>query len=269
MEKLTKELLLLKDLDESLKSSLKDLSLNSKDGGKAFWSQAVKIVQLKKQINGEFSKLSTFFIENEDAKCMLEKISSKQLLFADSVIQSLEQITKTKLDLEARDWNELYEIASNELFSWFGPTEYIERLIEIGALVLGIATPKELESIVDEARRRCYAFQQYIAVYSLCRTILESSMRDICLRTGMIQKIEDTKKFYDEYPPKTLIWLVSNSDSELIKKIKQLYYERLSVIVHGIKLSDSNGVQSAFRETMMMVVQELYQKSQNRFLEVK
>ncbi|MGH7596496.1 MAG: hypothetical protein ACREOI_09090 [bacterium] len=267
MEQIKEKLLLLKDLDESLKNCFKSLSSNKEDGWEAFWEQAVNIVQLKKEIENEFSKTGIFIVGNKDAELMLQKINSKQLLFADLVIRSFEQTTKTKLDLETRDWNELYEIASNELFSWFGPTEYIERLIEIGALVLGINIPKELESIVEEARR-CYAFEQYIAVYSLCRTILESAMRDICLRIGKIEKIEDTKIFYEKYRPKILIKFVSNGDSELKERVKKLYYERLSAIVHGLKLSDTNGVQSAFKETIIMV-QELYQKNQNRLLDGK
>ncbi len=262
MELLKEKLLLLKNLDEALESVLRSLSTDKiNDEWNSFLSQAVDIVRLKKEIENEFSKSGIFILDDKDAESMLQKISSKQLLLADSVIQSLEQITKTKLDLEAQDWNELYEIASNELFSWFGPTGYIERLIKIGALVLGIAIPKELESIVDEARR-CYAFQQYIAVYSLCRTILETSMRDICLRAGKIQKIEDTNTFYKKYPPKKLIQFVSNEDLELTTRIEKLYYERLSAIVHGLKFSDSDGVQSAFRETILMV-QELYQKNKN------
>jgi hypothetical protein len=251
MEKLRDDLLILKDLDETLKNSFKSLSFEKENEMEIFLEQVDKIVQIKKEIaKNEFSKSSIFILDNEDAKCMLQKISSGQLLFADRVVKALEQITKTKFDLETSDWDELSEIASNELFPWFGPAEYIARLIEIGGLVLDITIPKELELIVEETRR-CYGFEQYIAVHSLCRTILEISMRDICFR------IE--KKF-----PKKLAPFVSNGDSELKKRINKLY-SRLSIVIHGNKLSDSNGAQSVFRETLMMV-QELYQKNQSRFL---
>lgn len=251
MEQLKEKLLSLKNLDESLKSILKSLSTdNVNDEWNAFWSQAFYIVKLKKEIENEFFKTGIFILDNKDAESILHKIRSKQLFFADSVIRSFERITKTEIDLETRDWSELYEIASNELLSWFGPAEYIARLIEIGVLILDINIPKELERIVEEARR-CYGFEQYIAVHFLCRTMLEITMRDIYFR------IE--KKI-----PKTLVpSLVSNGDREFKSRIGKLY-SRLCDVVHGNKLEDSNGVQSVFRETLMMV-EELYQRNRSRF----
>jgi len=263
MDDLKTDLLKLQELDEALKQS-KALSSVNNDEWNAFLQQAVEVVLLKNKLNTEFVKSSTLILDDENAIGLLTKINSGKLLFADLIIRSFEEVTGKQLELNKLDWQELNALASDHLYSWFGPTEYIERLIEIGSLVLNISIPKELDSIVNQARQ-CYAFEQYIAVYLLCRTILESAMRDICLRIGKIEKIEDTKIFYEKYRPKDLIKFVSNCDSELKGRVEKLYHERLSAIVHGLKLSDSDGAQYAFRETIMMV-QELYQKNQSRFL---
>ncbi len=264
MEKLKADLLELKEMDERLKKESKSLSWRNKEECDAFWSQAIKTVLFKQEIiKNEFTKSSVFVINDQEAKSVLQKINSGELFFADLVIRSLEEATRKKFNLEMTDWNELYEIASNELFSWFGPADYIQRLIEIGVLVIDIVVPKELEVLVEEARR-CFAFERYIAVYSICRTILEVSIRDICLRIGKIQVIDDRKQFYEKYRPGKLIRLVSNGNFQMEERIKDLYYDRLSSIVHGLELSTSSGVQSTFKETMM-VVQELYQNNQPEF----
>ncbi len=178
------------------------------------------------------------------------------IFFADLVIKTSEETTGHIFDFENLDWDELDQLASDELYSWFGPTGYIERLIEIGALILDVHVPPKLEFLVEETRR-CYAFEQHIAVYSLCRTLLESAMRDICLRTGGIRENRNPR-------PCALIKHLSKDDTALRKRIENLY-GRLSHIAHGSKFCDSNGVQAAFRETASMV-QVLYEKNRGRIL---
>ncbi|MCK5739276.1 hypothetical protein KAH55_08845, partial [bacterium] len=141
------------------------------------------------------------------------------------------------------------------LYPWFGPTEYIERLIEIGILILDIDIPTELNFILQETRQ-CYAFEQHIAVYSLCRTFLESAMRDIGLKTG------DIKPNRKPRSGKKLINLISKNDTNLKMEIEDLY-GRLSDIAHGAQLSDLNGAKKTFRKTTL-VVQKLYEKNRGR-----
>ncbi len=256
---MTTELLKLQALDNALKTHFDVLSKKQELNWDTFWHRAGEIIQLKTKIKARFAKSSTFIFDDDEsnAKVILQKINSGKLFFADLAVQSLETTTGERLDLNSLDGEELDNLASDELYSWFDPSDYIERLIEIGALVIDIYIPRELEFLIQETSR-CYAFEQYIAVYSLCRTILDSSMRDICLRIGEIKKIENTEKFYKKHPPADLIRRLSKDNTDLKKRIKDLYYDRLSPIVHGLKVSDSNGVQSAFKETILMV-QELYE----------
>lgn len=256
MDELREDLLRLQNLDDSLRGQFDELSNKSKKSWDDFWHKAAEIIQLKTNIRAEFAKSSIFVFDddNSSSKIMLQKINSGKLLFADLVIQSLEMATNDRFDLDCLDYDELDNLASDELYRWFGPTEYIERLIEIGVLILDIHIPRELEFIVQETRQ-CYAFEQHIAVYSLCRTFLESAMRDICLRTGDIQKNRNPR-------PRALIKRLSKDDTALKKRIENLY-GRLSHIAHGSKLSDSDGVQAAFKETALMV-QELYEKNHSR-----
>jgi len=256
MEKLKRDLLRLQTLDDSLSNQFDGYSNVSRKDWRNLLHKAAEIIQLKTRIKTEFAKSSTFIFNgnSSNSKIILQNINSGKLLFADLVCQSLEETTGNSLDLESLDLDELDQLASDEFYSWFGPTEYIERLIEIGALILEIHIPRELRFIVQETRQ-CYAFEQHIAVYSLCRTLLESAMRDICLRTGDIKKNRNPRAH-------VLIKCLSKDDTALKKRIEDLY-RRLSEIAHGSKLSDSNGVQAAFKETALMV-QELYEKNHSR-----
>lgn len=254
MEKLKKNLLKLQNLDDSLNKKFEEY-INKKDLKKLLLD-AIKIVQLKSKIKTEFARSSTFIFDEDssNAKMILQNINSGKLFFADIVLKSFENTIGKSLDLESLSFDQLDQLASDELYSWFDPMSYIERLIQIGTLILDIDIPKELEFIAKEARL-CYAFEQYIAVSSLCRTLLESAMRDICIRTGDIKKNEDDK-------PSKLRNIISKDDPALKTRIKKLY-RRLSKIIHGSIPNDLINVQSTFKETAL-IVQELYERNRNR-----
>lgn len=253
MVELIKDLLKLQALDDSLSRQFDANSKLDKKEWRALLHKAHEIVQLKFRIKTEFARSSTFVFDgdNSSSKIILQNINSGKLLFADLVCRSYEEITGNSLDLDSLSWDELEQLASDELYSWFGPTEYIKSLIEIGALILDIDIPPQLKFIVQETRR-CYAFEQHIAVYSLCRTFLESAMRDICLRTGDIKPNRNPRAGF-------LIKRLSKHDYTFNRKINKLY-RRLSDIAHGSQLSDSIGVQNTFRETAL-IVQELYERN--------
>jgi hypothetical protein len=81
-------------------------------------------------------------------------------------------------------FDELDELAANHFFSWFSQYEYVNGLLEVGALIARIdATPDELDCFLQEMRRS-YAFQQYLAVCVLCRTVIEIALRHLCQLEG-------------------------------------------------------------------------------------
>lgn len=110
-------------------------------------------------------------INDKFAKEILHKISQGEALPAERAFQGsvLEEYFVDELHE-----NEIEQLGSDLFYSWFSHYEYIEGLYNIGSLILSIGKiPENLVHFIHEARN-CYAFQQYSAVYSLCRTILDT-----------------------------------------------------------------------------------------------
>ena len=125
---------------------------------------------------------------------------------------------------------------------------------------MGTAVPKILMKFVDEARS-CFAFQQYNALCSLCRTILEVAVRDICKRKQFIKENNDNVIPFDNYNKDNISQLINKiSWGELRKKIKDIYYNKTSFLIHGHKTIKRKEAKELFRETIM-VVQYLYSKN--------
>jgi len=253
---LQNDLLKLAEIDYKLNRLIKDKGfLEEEQKRKLFFDETAKFIHLKRRIKSGFAKKSAIIIEDFKTRELLQKISNDEQFIADIIIQSFEEMTGEEFDVYKLDWDELENIVSDELYSWFGPYEYIERLIEIGTLIIGLSIPKSLSYFISEARQS-YAFQNFNAVYSLCRTILETSMRDVCIRMGKIQRPKDDKEFYKEYPPRKLINTVSRGS--LRGKIHSLYGE-LSSLIHGYKTVNEETAKHALQETLI-ITQELYNK---------
>jgi hypothetical protein len=110
-------------------------------------------------------------IENLDARLIIAKINSGEPFSVEKAMSGSELKEFLKGEL---DENDIENLGSDLFYSWFSHYEYIEGLYEIGSLTLSCGkVPANLSKFVDEARH-CYTFQQYNAVFSLCRTILEA-----------------------------------------------------------------------------------------------
>jgi len=101
-----------------------------------------------------------------------EKVFSKKLKI-DQIIESMD----TKEPIEHLNDDEVKNLR-NLLYDKFSHYEYVRNLYEINSLILRIRFPRNLEIYVSEARY-CFAYEQYNAVYSLCRTILEITIKHI------------------------------------------------------------------------------------------
>lgn len=75
-------------------------------------------------------------------------------------------------------------VVSNEFYAYFSGGEYIENKMLAGSIVVRLEqAPDNLKRVVSEIRE-CFAFQRYIAVAILCRTIIEIVLRDIYSKKG-------------------------------------------------------------------------------------
>lgn len=208
---------------------------------------------LKKEIKAASIEVPVAKIHDRGAQEVMQKISLEEPLPADDLIKALEGATGEELNLDGLDEDEIEEMGWDLFYSWYSHYEYIKSLYSIGSLILGISVPDNLVSFVSQARS-CYAFQQYLAVYSLCRTILETSIRDICLRKKFIKEDKDNVCYIESYHVGDLINKVSRGI--LKEKIKEIYH-KTSSLIHGRKTISKKEARETFKETLK-IVQDLY-----------
>ena len=191
-------------------------------------------------------------IHDHLAKNVLSKIGQGESFQADNIIKMLESQSQEAVSLEALDDSEIEKLGSDLFYSWYSHYEYIEALYDIGSLIVSITIPETLRTYVSEARS-CYAFQQYNAVYGLCRTILESAIRHTCERKGFITRGSNVVDI-EFYKPAELINKAAKGN--LRQRLKDIY-SKTSTLLHGRKTIKSEDAKKMFRDTLK-AVQDLY-----------
>ena len=196
-------------------------------------------------------------VDNKKAQMIFKQIVSEHVFEADKMIANIENITGADLNVDQLTPDETEQLESDLFYSWFSGYEYVNALYEIGSLILTISVPKISEDFVREARS-CFAFQQYNALYSLCRTIIEVAIRDICTRKGFIKEKDDNVIIFEQYQKDNISQLINKISRGSLKfKIKDIYYGKTSFLIHGHKTATRKEAKVIFRETMASI-QELY-----------
>ncbi|RMF92975.1 MAG: hypothetical protein D6734_11055 [Candidatus Schekmanbacteria bacterium] len=254
MNAIEKKIKELNDIDEELNSQIQHGSfIKDKEKIKVFFGQIEKFLNIRTQIRKEFTSIDAIELKDMNLMKTLRRVSAGEDFIADIVVKELNIKSNEDDQYDLHD-QDIDDLAFSTLFSWFGPKEYIEGLIEIGVMVTEVTIPKILIQYLEEARK-CYAFQQYNAVNALSRTILEIAMRDICIRKGYIERLVNHKESYKKYPPRKLIDKISSG--ELKKEIENLYYDKLSPTIHGFRSFLDKNVNIELRNTIR-VVEKLY-----------
>ena len=221
-----------------------------------------KYAKLRRELKAVAVAKSVIEINDKDLSIILNKVMSNKYVFdADKSANLIEH--HTKVDFDKLSYEEKDELGSDHISSWICPTEMVESLYKTKYLVVGISIPEDLHRLVDEARK-CLAFQQYNAVYSLCRTIIETTMYDVCIKMGKISKPkQDSREFYFEYPPRKIRdW---SARGDLRNKIIGLYHD-ISSLIHGFKTISKDEAIESLQDTIE-IVQKLYKYNQAKFVE--
>lgn len=164
--------------------------------------------------------------------------------------------------MEGYDWDkvELFDDEEIEAIgwdifrSWFSYYEYVKGMLKISSLLLGTSIgSKELESYVNEARK-CYSFQQYVSVYSLCRTILESSVRNIGQRKKKLPKDKGNVKRWEI---RNWNHMKNKVVPKALKGEAEKIYDRTSGLIHGRSTICKDDAYNMFKRTID-IVQNLY-----------
>lgn len=206
-------------------------------------------VKTKKRIKTQLLEVPTPRIHDRQALNILQRLSEGENLPADNIVTAVEEMAGVQGRLTALDEDDIESLGSDLFYSWFSHYEYIEGLYEMGSLVVSISVPDHLSKFVNEAKNS-YAFQQYNAVYSLCRTILESSVRDICVRRRLITQRQDNLIPIEEYWWRDLKDAVAKGS--LKRQLGDLY-SKLSSLIHGRKVASRQAAKTAFESTLKTV----------------
>lgn len=209
-------------------------------------------IQVKRKIKTALIDNPVVKIHDRTAQDVLKKLNHDDFQ-ADKLIRMIESQSQETVSLDGLDEAEIEELGSDLFYSWYSHYEYIEALYDIGSLIVGISIPDSLTSYVSEARS-CYAFQQYNAVYGLCRTILETAVRHTCERKGLIKKSGGMVIDFDSYKPSELI---NKAATGMLRERLKNIYSNTSTMLHGRKTINSEDAKTMFRNTLE-AVQDLY-----------
>lgn len=210
-----------------------------------------EFMDLKKSISKQLIKFPVVKIENSKASIIIEKVRNNDDFVADKILNHQKSNGKFSLDFA---WyfteDEIEQLGSELFYKWFSHFEYLQGLFSVGALVLNCAIPSHLKKYVEEVRN-CFAFQQYNAVYGLCRTIIEIAVRENFQR----KYPEIYKKINKENIP---FWLMSDilTEGNLKGKLKKIY-SNSSKLLHGKKSVKGEIAKQTLQNTFD-VVSELY-----------
>jgi hypothetical protein len=215
-------------------------------------------ISLKKSIRINDIDSNILNIHDNKVKDIYEQVFSKRL-HIDQIIESID----TEEPIDNLNDDEI-ENLSDLLYYKFSHYEYIKNLYEINSLILNRRVPRNIESYISEARY-CYAFEQYNAVYSLCRTILEISIKYLyCIKEMKDIEYIAKKNFSICNLIKKLCEHFENIKDEIIR----IYYYETSELIHGKKVVGRLEAKNMFHDTLD-VIQKLYSKYEPTLLSPK
>ena len=203
-------------------------------------------VELRESLRVQLLDESVISVGDVKAGEILRKVVSGSDLQSDEFIKQLR--THRGGEPAAEDFDDLdtEELGFELFYSWYSHHEYITALTELRPLILRCDTSKGVRRLVGEVKQ-CYAFQQYNAVFAMCRALLEESAREIGEQRGL-------RRSRGMYGPK-LFKKVSNG--ALRKKLGGLYH-RLSKVSHALGEAVAEDARKVFQETLS-AVEELYE----------
>lgn len=217
----------------------------------------VAYADLRKVLKTFLLDKSAAEVADGDSAQILRKIGRGDGLPSDEIISRLSAVVGEDLWTHEFDDTELEELGSELFYSWYSHHEYIRALSELRPLVLRNATSESIQRLVWQVKQ-CYAFQQYDAAYALCRTLLEASIRDICMRRQLFPDFGENVVLYEKHRWCDLRDKVSAG--ELRDKLNRLY-GRLSEVLHARRTVTADIAHEAFGETLE-VIEWLYEENE-------
>lgn len=240
--------------------------------------QATLLIELDRKVvravvESNFEKVQPLLLEFRETKIkVLKKLSelkivenvddgTRQILDrvqrefpTDNIIKNLEKKSGIDASFFELSWDEADEIGSDLLYSWISHYEFVRDLFKVNTLIFQATIPTGLRQYINEVRN-CFAFQQYNATISLCRTILEAAAKDICENKGFFEP--HGENVIEINPEKFNQLIKAISSGELKKRAVKLYFRDACPVVHGDRAVTSDEALHILQNTTE-IVQQLY-----------
>ncbi len=199
----------------------------------------VKYINIKKEIREAFlmEENSVVSIPDAEVRSLIRAVLRNEETAADRCCRELVELASSDLNIDAHlagRPNFSYEPEPIPLLNGEIVDEeaYLQRIFDIGALVLDFdPLPSFLKDYVSQARR-CYGHGFYLAVISLARVILE-----ICLRDYQRKILENSRNAAMpdlEAVGGSLLEIIDESfKSERERKVAHRLRQRMNKVAHG------------------------------------
>jgi len=258
IKEIVKKSLRLKELDKLIIKSIAKLEIEQLP------KYMVEFHDLKKQIKKyvlENPVIDLKSIEKPEVSSIIQLIVAGEPLQVEKVLAA-SSFLKGELDEVDLD-----ELGSDLFYSWFCSDDYIRGLCEIGALVISCGEiPANLTKFVYEARD-CYAFQQYNAVFSLCRTILEVCIKDLAAIYKLIPPDSGNVRQMKSRNPELneLINQLCDANNMFRGVRNQLHRIRreTNFIIHGNRIVKKQEAKDMLKDTLL-VIHKVYEMENTR-----
>jgi len=251
MNEVIEKALRLKEIDKEIVKAVVNRDVDS------LMAHVSKFVDLKKEIKKKFIDNSIDIlagVKDKAARAILHKVFSGEPF---PVEKAMEGSRLADFLVDELTEQEIEQLGSDHFYSWFSHYEYIEGLYNIGSLILAVGKiPNNFERFVHEARS-CFVFQQYNAVFTLCRTMLEITVKDLCIKNRILPKdVENIKQRKARIPD--LYELINNLCDRTPKYRKfrgKLHKIRSkgNFIVHGNKTVTKKEAETLLKETLDLI----------------
>ena len=213
----------------------------------------VEYQALRKNLKVRLLDEPVSLIEDTEAAEIVKKILGGSGLPSDKMIaQLLSHLNVDGLFAEF-DEDEIAQLGADLFYNWFSHHEYITGLIELRPLIVGGKVSESVSRLVRQAKN-CYAFQQYDAAYSLCRTIIEACVRDICVQRQLFPDLGENAVLFEKHRWCDLRDKVSSGS---LRESLKILYADLSTVLHGRKSVNRDDARQVFKNTLQ-VVEQLY-----------
>ena len=263
----------MKELEQSFRHSITE----GKEEYSAF-KQAIECLaewaKVKKQIRSatlNSSILSMPGPENNEARTMIQTINLGEKLPFEKIFSgtAFEDLFDSELNED-----EITSLESDMFYSWFSGYDFVKDLYSVGGLIVGVGDlPTSLSPFVDELRL-CYVFQRYLAVYTLCRAVIEIAISNLYMKSKLndvksenyirVKKLileTDPKFRFPKYDPTLyqMTKMLTSLDSyEHMRDTLDDIRKKTNPIVHG-DLDIRGGIHEEIIRMTLKAVHDLYE----------